>query len=136
PVSGRPDGAVLPDRARRRMHPLALVAAAMSGGGLVFSTSAYLVGQGKGLGSEDFFAVYRTESLAALAVSAGLFVVALLGSGIANARGRELRNALMRRWPSRPSWSAGEDGMNLRAKRSPALSGPRYVKVRKNKSSP
>jgi len=136
PRSGRPDEAVLAYHARRRMHPLALVAAAMSGGGLVFSTSAYLVGQGKGLGSEDFFAVYRTESLAALAVSAGLFVVALLGSGIANARGRELRNALMRRWPSRPSWSAGEDGMILRAKRGPALSGPRYVKVGKNKSSP
>ncbi|GAB3993884.1 hypothetical protein GCM10029992_06720 [Glycomyces albus] len=135
PRSSRPHEGVLTYHARRHMHPLALVGAAMSGGGLVFSASAYLVGLGKGLGSEDFFAVYRTESLVALFVSAGLFVAALLGSGIANARGRELRNALMRRWPTTPSWSAGEDGMVLRAKRGPALRGSRYVKVGKNKSS-
>lgn len=135
PRSGRPPEDVLGYHARRRMHPLALVGAALSGGGLVFSLSAYLVGQGRGLGSEDVFAVYRTESLVALCASVGLFVAALLGSGIANARGRELRNELMRRWPTLPSWSAGEDGMILRAKRGPALRGSRYVKVGKNKSS-
>ncbi|WP_199038764.1 hypothetical protein [Glycomyces salinus] len=135
PRSGRPHEKVLAYHARRHMHPLALVGAAMSGGGLVFGISAYLVGQGKGLGSEDFFAVYRTESLVTLFASVGLFAAALLGSGIANARGRELRNALMRRWPTPPSWSAGEDGMVLRAKRGPALRGSRYVKVGKFKSS-
>ncbi|MEU5874066.1 hypothetical protein AB0A73_21230 [Glycomyces sp. NPDC047369] len=135
PRAGRPEEDLLRDHAQRRMHPLALVGAALSGVGLVFSVSAYLVGQGKGLGSEDVFAVYLDESLAAIIVSAGLFVAALLGSGVANVRGRDLRNELMRRWPTRPAWSAGEDGQVLRAKRGPALHGPRYVKVRKNSSS-
>lgn len=135
PRAGRPDENLLAHHARRRMHPLALVGASLSGVGLVFSVSAYLVGQGKGLGSEDVFAVYRTESLIAVIASAGLFVAALLGNGIANVRGRDLRNELMRRWPTRPAWSAGEDGRILRAKRGPALHGPRYVKVGKNSRS-
>jgi hypothetical protein len=135
PRSGRPADDLLVRHAERRMHPLALVGAALSGIGLVFGVSAYLVSQGKGLGSEDVFAVYREESLMVVAVSAGLFTAALLGNGIANVRGRGLRNELMRRWPTRPVWSAGEDGRVLRAKRGPALHGPRYVKVGKNASS-
>lgn len=117
------------------MHPPALVGAALSGIGLVFGVSAYLVGQGKGLGSEDVFAVYRGESLMVVAASAGLFVAAPLGNGIANMRGRDFRNELMRRRPTRPAWSAGEDGRVLRAKRGPALHAPRYVKVGKNAGS-
>jgi hypothetical protein len=135
PRSGRPADDLLVRHAERRMHPLALVGAALSGIGLVFGVSAYLVGQGKGLGSEDVFAVYREESLLVVIVSAGLFIAALLGNGIANVRGRDFRNELMRRWPTRPVWSAGEDGRVLRAKRGPALHGPRYVKVGKNASS-
>lgn len=135
PRAGRPDEDLLAHHAQRRMHPLALVGAALSGIGLVFGVSAYLVGQGKGLGSEDVFAVYREESLLVVAVSAGLFIAALLGNGIANVRGRDFRNELMRRWPTRPVWSASEDGQVLRAKRGPALHGPRYVKVGKNASS-
>jgi hypothetical protein len=135
PRAGRPNEDLLAHHAQRRVHPLALVGAALSGIGLVFGVSAYLVGQGKGLGSEDVFAVYREESLLVVAVSAGLFIAALLGNGIANVRGRDFRNELMRRWPTRPVWSAGEDGQVLRAKRGPALHGPRYVKVGKNASS-
>lgn len=135
PRAGRPAEDLLAHHAQRRMHPLALVGAALSGVGLVFGVSAYMVGEGKGLGSEDVFAVYREESLLVVAVSAGLFAAALVGNGIANVRGRELRNELMRRWPTRPAWSAGEDGQVLRAKRGPALHGPRYVKVGKNAGS-
>ncbi|GAB3421945.1 hypothetical protein [Flindersiella endophytica] len=129
PRSGRPAEDLLAYHARRRTHPLALVGAAMSGAGLVFSASSYLLGQGMGLGSQDVFAAYRTESLIALIISVSVFVAALLGSGIVNVRGRELRNALMRRWPTLPSWSAGNKGVVLRAKRGPALHGSRHVKV-------
>ncbi|MCD0447157.1 hypothetical protein LO763_26420 [Glycomyces sp. A-F 0318] len=135
PRAGRPAEDLLAHHAQRRMHPLALVGAALSGIGLVFSVSSYMVGQGKGLGSEDVFVVYREESIAVMIVSGCLFVAALLGNGVANVRGRDLRNELMRRWPTRPVWSAGEDGRILRAKRGPALHGPRYVKVGKNARS-
>nr|BFF26589.1 hypothetical protein GCM10025732_45540 [Glycomyces mayteni] len=73
-----------------------------SGVGLVFGTAAYLLGRGFGLGSQEFFALYRTESAAAVLVSAGLLVAATVGTGIAGARGRALRNALMERWPLLP----------------------------------
>lgn len=135
PYASRPAENLLAYHARRRMHPLALVSAALAGAGLVVSTSAYLVGEGQGLGSEDVFAVYRTESLVGMAVSVGLFAAALIGSGITNVRGRALRNELMRRWPTAPSWSANGEGKVLRAKRGPALRGARYVKVGKNASS-
>lgn len=135
PHSPRPAEDLLGYHARRRMHPLALVTAAMSGAGLVFSTAAYLLGLGWGLGSQDVFAGYRTESLIAVAISVGLFIAALLGTGVANVRGRELRNALMRRWPTPPSWSAGSDGKVPRAKRGPGLHGSRFVKVGKNANS-
>ncbi len=101
----------------------------------MFSTSSYLIGQGLGLGSQDVFAGYRTESLITMIISAGLFVAALLGTGIANVRGRELRNALMRRWPTPPSWSARHDGKVLRAKRGPGLRGARYVEDGKKAKS-
>lgn len=87
------------------------------------------------LGSEDVFVVHLEEPLAAMIVSACLFVSALLGNGIANVRGRDLRKELLRRWPTRPVWSAGEDGQILRSMRGPALQGPRYVKVGKNAAS-
>lgn len=135
PRSGRPADRLLAHHAQRRTHPLALVGAALSGIGLVFGVSSYLVGQGKGLGSEDVFARYSTASLAVTVASAALFAAALVGNGLANLRGRAFRNELMGRWPTLPSWSAGEDGKVLRAKRGPALHGPRYVKVRKNSSS-
>ncbi|HZE40062.1 MAG TPA: hypothetical protein VE172_14745 [Stackebrandtia sp.] len=135
PRAPRPAEALLSYHARRRMPPLALVGAALAGVGLVFSLSSYMVGQGMGLGSEDVFAVYRTESLVAVAISVGMFVAALLGTGFVNVRGREFRNELMRRWPTSPSWSARSDGKVLRAKRGPALHSPRYVKVGKNASS-
>jgi hypothetical protein len=131
PRSHRPAEDLLAYHARRRMHPLALVGAAISGVGLVFSTSSYLVGQGMGLGSEDVFAVYRTGSLVAMFVSVGMFAAALLGSGVVNARGREFRNALMRRWPSLPTRSVGRAGQVLRARRCPALHGSRNGKVGK-----
>jgi hypothetical protein len=102
PSSARPAADLLAYHAQRRMHPLALVGAAMSGFVLVFSLSSYLVGQGMGLGSEDVFAVYRTEALIGVLVAVGMFVAALLGSGIASVRGREFRNVLMRRWPPMP----------------------------------
>lgn len=135
PRAGRPDEALLAHHAQRRMHPLALIGAALSGIGLVFSVSAYMVGQGKGLGSEDVFARYSTASLIVMSISVGLFAAALLGNGIANVRSRDLRNALMRRWPTRPTWSAGGEGQVLRAKRGPALHAPRYVKVGRNARS-
>ncbi|MEV0084204.1 hypothetical protein [Saccharopolyspora sp. NPDC050642] len=135
PRSERPAEDLLAYHSQRQTHPLARVGATMSGAGLVFSTSSYLVGNGLGLGSEDVFAAYRTESLAAMVVSVGMFVAALLGTGIVNVRGRELRNALMERWPSPPSWSADSNGKVQRAKRGPALHGSREVKVGKNKTS-
>jgi hypothetical protein len=100
PRSPRPAEGLPASHARRRMHPLARVGAAMSGVGSVFGMSSYLVGQGMGLGSEDVFAGYRTESLVAMVVSVGMFVAALIGSGVVDGRGREFRNALMRRWPA------------------------------------
>lgn len=135
PHSPRPTEELLSHHARRRMHPLALVGAAMAGLGLVFSLSAYLLGEGWGLGSQEVFAELRTEALTAVAVSVGLFVTALLGTGIVNVRGRALRNELMRRWPTAPSWSANSSGKVLRAKRGPALHGGRYVNVGRNNNS-
>ncbi|TDD86913.1 hypothetical protein E1202_17670 [Saccharopolyspora karakumensis] len=135
PSSDRPAEDLLAHHSQRQAHPLARVGAAMSGACLVFSTSSYLVGRGLGLGSEDVFAPHRTESLAAMVVSAGMFVAALIGTGIVNVRGRELRNALMERWPSPPSWKADEDGKVQRAKRGPALHGSREVKVGADKTS-
>lgn len=100
--SRRPGRNVLAFHSEQRMHPLARVGAMMSGVGLVYSASAYMLGQGMGLGSHEVFAEYRTESIVAMLVSVGLFVAAAVGTGIATARGRELRNALMRRWPTMP----------------------------------
>ncbi|SDL79242.1 hypothetical protein SAMN05216298_0037 [Glycomyces sambucus] len=110
PRSRRPDRDVLAFHSEQRMHPLARVAAMMSGVGLVFSCSAYMLGQGMGLGSQEVYAEYRTESLAAILVSVGLFVAAVVGTGIATARGRELRNALMRRWPTIPEQQRDSQG--------------------------
>ncbi len=135
PSSDRPAEDLLAHHSQRQTHPLARVGATMSGAGLVFSTSSYLIGKGLGLGSEDVFAAYRTESLVAMVVSAVMFVAALIGTGIVNVRGRELRNALMERWPSPPAWEADGDGKVQRAKRGPALHGSREVKVGKNKTS-
>jgi hypothetical protein len=135
PSSDRPAEDLLAHHSQRQTHPLARVGATMSGAGLVFSTSSYLIGKGLGLGSEDVFAPHRTESLAAMVVSAVMFVAALIGTGIVNVRGRELRNALMERWPSPPAWEADGDGKVQRAKRGPALHGSREVKVGKNKTS-
>ncbi len=135
PGSDRPAEDLLAYHSQRQTHPLARVGATLSGAGLVFSTSSYLVGNGLGLGSEDVFAAYRTESLAAMVVSVGMFAAALLGTGIVNVRGRELRNALMQRWPSPTSWSADSDGKVQRAKRGPALHGSREATVGKNKTS-
>lgn len=129
PRSKRPAENLLSYHARRRMHPLALVGAAMAGAGVVFGLSAYLVGDGQGLGSEEVFAAFRTEALVTLFVSVGLFVAALLGSGIVNVRGRDLRNALMRRWPTRPSWSPNSVGTVPRARTGPALHGSRRTKI-------
>jgi hypothetical protein len=105
PRSGSPAKDLLAYHVERHTHPLARVGAALSGAGLVFSTSAYMLGQGIGLGSQEEYAVYRAEALSAMLVSAGLFLAATVGTGIANARGRELRNALMERWPRQPSQS-------------------------------
>ncbi|MFB9661363.1 hypothetical protein ACFQS3_01440 [Glycomyces mayteni] len=102
PRSASPDKGLLEYHAGRRTHPLARVAGVASGVGLVFGTAAYLLGRGFGLGSQEFFALYRTESAAAVLVSAGLLVAATVGTGIAGARGRALRNALMERWPLLP----------------------------------
>ncbi|MFD2469772.1 hypothetical protein [Amycolatopsis silviterrae] len=129
PGSERPAEDLLAYHSQRQTHPLARVAAMMSGAGLVFSTSSYLIGNGLGLGSQDVFAAYRTESLVAMAVSVGVFVAAVLGTGVVNVRGRELRNALMERWPSPTSWSAGGNGKVAHAKRGPVLHGAREVEA-------
>jgi hypothetical protein len=118
--SGRPDKGVLAFHSERRMHPLARVGATMSGVGLVFSASAYMLGQGMGLGSQEVFAEYRTEALAGMLVSVGLFVAAVVGTGIAGARGRELRNALMQRWPTIPQ-DRDNEGKPTRRNRGLAL---------------
>lgn len=117
PRSGSPAMDLLAYHVERHTHPLARVGAALSGAGLVFSTSAYMLGQGIGLGSQEEFAVYRTEAIIAILVSAGLFLAATVGTGIANARGRELRNALMERWPRQPSQSFGSEGKAKRPNR-------------------
>ncbi|MEU6246590.1 hypothetical protein [Glycomyces sp. NPDC047010] len=121
PRSSRPDGDLLDYHVARRIHPLARVATVLSGIGLVFGTAASLLGQGYGLGSQEFFALYRTESLAAVLVSAGLFVAATAGTGIANARGRALRNALMERWPLHPHVPRDAKGKPKRRVRGLAL---------------
>ncbi|WP_344491260.1 hypothetical protein [Glycomyces endophyticus] len=108
--SRRPDKDVLAFHSEQRMHPLARVGAMLSGVGLVFGCSAYMLGQGMGLGSQEVFAAYRTESLAAILVSVGLFVAAVVGTGVTAARGRELRNALMRRWPTIPEQQRDSQG--------------------------
>lgn len=134
-MSARPDEAVLSHHARRRSHPLARVASALSAFGLVIGASAYFVGEGRGLGSEDVFSVYQDEALLTVLVSAALFAVALVGTAVLNARTRAFRNELMQRWPAAPTWSAGEDGRVLRARTGPALRGSRYEKVGKFKNS-
>ncbi|MFG3343090.1 hypothetical protein [Glycomyces sp. NPDC048151] len=117
PRSSRPDKDVLSFHSERRMHPLARVGAMMSGAGLVFSLSSYMLGEGMGLGSHEVFAEYRTEALAATFVSVGLFVAAVVGTGIAGARGRGLRNALMQRWPTIPEQERDSDGKPTRPNR-------------------
>jgi hypothetical protein len=117
PRSGRPDKGVLAFHSERRMHPLARVAATLSGAGLVFSASAYMLGQGMGLGSQEVYAEYRTEALAGMLVSVGLFVAAVVGTGIAGTRGRELRNALMQRWPTIPEQDRQSEGKPTRRNR-------------------
>jgi hypothetical protein len=117
PRSGRPDKDVLAFHSERRMHPLARVAAMLSGVGLVFSASAYMLGQGMGLGSQEVFAQYRTEALTAILVSVALFIAAVIGTGIAGARGRELRNALMQRWPTIPEQPRDSEGKPTRRNR-------------------
>ncbi|WP_406642653.1 hypothetical protein [Amycolatopsis sp. WGS_07] len=129
PGSDRPAEDLLTYHSRRQTHPLARVAAMMSGAGLVFSTSSYLVGNGLGLGSEDVFAPYRTESLVAMIVSAAVFAAAVLGTGIVTVRGRELRNALMERWPSPTSWTTASNGKAASPKRGPVLHGASGGKV-------
>jgi hypothetical protein len=117
PRSSRPDQGVLAFHSERRLHPLARVGATLSGGGLVFSASAYMLGQGMGLGSQEVFAEYRSEALAAMLVSVGLFVAAVAGTGIATARGRGLRNALLRRWPMLPEQERDSEGKIVRPNR-------------------
>lgn len=119
--SGYPAKDLLAYHVQRRTHPLARVGAMMSGAGLVFSASSYMLGHGVGLGSHEIFAVYRTEALTAMLVSAGLFVAAAVGTGIANARGRELRNALLQRWPTLPSRPVGKNSKAKRPKQGLAL---------------
>lgn len=108
--------------------------AVLSALGLLIGTSAYLVGRGQGLGSEDVYGAYRTQELSVIVISTIVLVVSVAGTAAANSRGREFRNQLMQRWPAAPGWSSGEDGRVLRARTGPALSGPRYKKVGKNKS--
>ncbi|GAA2149010.1 hypothetical protein [Glycomyces algeriensis] len=110
PRAASPDKDLLAYHVERHAHPLARVGSALSGAGLVFSISAYMLGEGFGLGSQEEFAAYRTEALIAMLVSAGLFLAATVGTGIANARGRELRNALMERWPRQPFPSVNGEG--------------------------
>ncbi|GAA2171585.1 MULTISPECIES: hypothetical protein [Glycomyces] len=117
PRSRRPDKDVLAFHSERRMHPLARVAAMLSGAGLVFSASAYMLGQGMGLGSQEVFAQYRTEALAAILVSVALFIAAVIGTAIAGTRGRELRNALMQRWPTIPEQPRDSEGKPTRRNR-------------------
>lgn len=125
PRSPSPAQDLLAYHAERHTHPLARVGAALSAAGLVFSTSAYMLGQGFGIGSQEDFAVFRTEALTALLVSAGLFLATTVGTGIANARGRELRNALMERWPRHPSQSRDSEGKVKRPNRGLAPQNPR-----------
>lgn len=127
--SGYPNKGLLTYHVRRRTHPLARVGAAMSGAGLVFSTSSYMLGHGVGLGSYEIFAVYRTEALTAMLISAGLFVATAVGTGIANVRGREFRNALLERWPTQPSLPVGKDGKAKQPRQRLTLQGPHSVKV-------
>jgi hypothetical protein len=68
------------------------------------------------LGWQEVSAEYRAEALAAMLVSVGLFVASVVGTGIASARGRELRNALMQRWPTIPQ-DRGSEGKPTRRNR-------------------
>lgn len=134
-MSERPEDAVLSHHAGRNTHPVVKMTVVLSAFGMIVGAAAYIAGTREESELEIFYSPNQDLELVIVAVSAALFVLALIGTALTTMTGRRFRNELMRRWPAAPTWSAGEDGRVLRAKAGPALHAARYKKVGKGKSS-
>lgn len=105
PAAPRPPSALLVHHAERRGEPLAQLLAAAAGVGLALGPAVLILA---GLDSYEFpraDAIFAPFQPAALATT--LIALVLLGTAVAinaerGARGRELRNRLLHRWPTLP----------------------------------
>ena len=116
---------ILQDHGQRRAVRLAQALAMLAGIGIIVGPATLLLSTFR---SEDFpggvelFTSFRTASVVTIVAAAVLCVAACLWNAVANVRDTDLRNALMRRWPTAPADATDSDGKEIPARIGPALS--------------
>lgn len=123
-LAPRPPKPLLERYSERQSVRFAQLMAAFAGIGLVFGPSALLLASIDSetfSGSVELFAGFRVAAILTIAASVLLLLGSFVWHAVVNARGRELRNQLMARWPSLPEVKTDDDNEPLPARVGPAL---------------
>lgn len=124
PAAQRPPEELLERYSERQSVRFAQLMAMFAGIGLVFGPSALVLGSADTetfSGSVEIFAGFRLPAIITIIASALLLLGSFVWHALVNARGRDLRNELMRRWPTLPEAKTDSDGNTLPSHVGPVL---------------
>lgn len=131
PRSPRPEDSLLQRHTERRTPLAALLAAALAGTAALLGPALLALGSGAMedvatlyADAETQFAAYVPLGRGVVAAAILLLLLALTLTAGAGVLGRPLRNALTRRWPTRPEVKYESQGENRPSKAVPATKGP------------
>lgn len=131
PHSPRPEQALLQRHTERRTPLAALLAAALAGTAALIGPGIVALGSGAMEDvatlyedADEHFAAYLPLGWGVVAAAIGLLLLALALTAGAGVLGRPMRNALTRRWPTRPEVKYESQGENKPSKAVPATTGP------------
>ena len=131
PHSPRPDMALLQRHTERRTPLAALLAAALAGTAALIGPGIVALGSGAMEDvatlyedADERFAAYVPLGWGVVAAAILLLLLALALTAGAGVLGRQMRNALIRRWPTRPEVKYESQGENKPSKAVPATKGP------------
>ena len=131
PHAPRPEDALLQRHTERRTPLAALLSAALAGSAALFGPALVALGSGAMADvatlyddADERFGAYVPLGWGIVAAAIVLLVLALALTSGAGVLGRPMRNALIRRWPTRPEVKYESQGENKPSKAVPATKGP------------
>ncbi|UVY84077.1 hypothetical protein NLU66_00335 [Brachybacterium sp. NBEC-018] len=131
PHSPRPERALLQRHTERRTPLAALLAAALAGTATLIGPGIVALGSGAMEDvatlyedADEHFAAYVPLGWGVVATAILLLLLALALTAGAGVLGRPMRNALIRRWPTRPEVKHVSQGEDKPSKPVPATTGP------------